>query len=234
MVPVHSTPSLAQDYCLRAAGNGITPYGISKLLGESLVHRFAASHCTRRAIIFRLFNPVSCDPSGHLSENPRDERWCGGNVMRMVLKTLKKGENGNDGVFEIYGTDYQGSEDGSCVRDFVHVSDIARGIAMGFEALISGATGDLQGENRCKVYNLASGKGVSVKQLIRQVEKESGLVVRTKECARREGDVAVSIGSIEKAGKELGWMPEKGFEDVCKDFCRCYGIGSSSVRNNAL
>ncbi|KAK6540633.1 hypothetical protein TWF694_008027 [Orbilia ellipsospora] len=201
--------------------SGLSPYGISKLLCESLVYRFATEDPTRRAIAFRLFNPVGCDPSGYLKEAPKDTEWCGGSIMQMVLKTI----NGSNSMLEIFGADYfgDGSGDGSCVRDFVHVSDIARGLVMGLERCALQRIDRRQ--PRFEIYNLASGKGVSVKQLIRAIEQECDIKVKTKICGRRKGDVAVSIGSMDKVRIEMGWVPDMGLQQVCQHFCRCYNIG---------
>ncbi|EPS41601.1 hypothetical protein H072_4476 [Dactylellina haptotyla CBS 200.50] len=219
MVPIYDSFNTKGSHQKEA--NGLSPYGISKLVGESLVSRFTAENTNRRSIVFRLFNPVGCDPSGYLKETPRDEKWCGGNVMQMILKTI----TGEKETFDLYGTDYfnEGSCDGTCVRDYVHVGDIAVAMVMGLEACFFHRTDSRQ---RCRVYNLASGKGVSVKQLIRSVEDHRGIVIRTRMRGRRKGDMAISIGSREKVTRELQWAPRMSLADICRDFCRCYGIAS--------
>ncbi|KAK6519259.1 hypothetical protein TWF281_003095 [Arthrobotrys megalospora] len=214
MVPILD-PRVPREEILNTTAK-LTPYGISKILGEALVARFVAENPKRKAAVFRLFNPVGCDSSGYIKENPRDGQRCGGGVMQMIRKAVE----GNT-PFEVYGTKRENG-DGSCVRDFVHVGDIASGIVMGFESCLYGIHG--KGKERVRVYNLTSGNGVSVKRLVNEVEKESGVVVRMKECEGREGDVAVSVGDIEKARRELGWIPELGIRKVCRDFCRAYGI----------
>ncbi|KAK6519763.1 hypothetical protein TWF506_000061 [Arthrobotrys conoides] len=197
---------------------GLTPYGISKVLGEAMIKKFVEGHSRRRGMVFRLFNPVGCDPSGYLKENPRDNHWCGGGIMQMIRKAVV-----DDTVFQVFGGG--GDEgDGSCIRDFVHVGDIARGIVMGFESCLH-----MEGNGgRCRVYNLASGKGVSVKQLLKEVEETIGLVLKVEKCKKREGDLPISIGDVEKVKKELGWVPEMGVQDLCRDFCRANGIGKDA------
>ncbi|KAK6502061.1 hypothetical protein TWF481_009874 [Arthrobotrys musiformis] len=213
MVPILG-PGLSIERAVSMA-DGLTPYGVSKILGEAMIQKFVEEHPRRRAVVFRLFNPVGCDPSGFLKETPRDTTWCGGGVMQMVKKALV-----DDDVFEIYKGGGEGG-DGSCIRDFVHVGDIARGIVMGFQ---NGYSPEGPGE-RCRVYNLASGEGVSIKQLVEALEKESGVVAKVEECGSREGDVAVSIGDGAKIRRELGWMPEMGVKEISRDFCKAYGIG---------
>ncbi|KAK6358766.1 hypothetical protein TWF730_008085 [Orbilia blumenaviensis] len=194
---------------------GLTPYGISKILGEGLVARFVERDKQRNGVVFRLFNPVGCDPSGHLKDDPKDKK-CRGGVMQMIMKSVRR-----DQVFEVYGTGLGGRGDKSCIRDFVHVADIARGIAMGLEACVYKGYRDRE---RLKVYNLASGGGISVKQLVRKVGLESRVAVRVRECSKREGDIAVSVGDNGKIECQLGWVPERSIEAVCKDFCHAYNL----------
>ncbi|KAF3143677.1 hypothetical protein TWF569_007294 [Orbilia oligospora] len=188
---------------------GLTPHGISKIFGEAMIKKFVDDHPRRRAVVFRLFNPVGCNPFGYLKENPRDYQWCGGGVMQKIKKAVV-----DDTVLQVFGGGGDGG-DGSCIRDFVHVGDIARGIVMGFEDCLRVD----ETKKRCKVYNLASGKGVSVKQPLKGIENESGAIVKIEDCQkRREGDVPISIGDMEKVRSELGWRPELRLADICRHF----------------
>ncbi|KAF3174644.1 hypothetical protein TWF788_008663 [Orbilia oligospora] len=208
-------PIVGLDVPIKDTTAGLTPYGISKIVGEAMVRKFVDDHPRRRAVVFRLFNPVGCDPSGYLRENPRDYQFCGGGVMQKIKKAIV-----DDTVFQVFGGGGDGG-DGSCIRDFVHVGDIARGIVMGLEDCLHAS----EAKERCKVYNLASGKGVSVKQLLKEVEKESGTIVKIEDFQkRREGDVPISIGDMEKVRSELGWRPEVRLPDICRHFCRAYGL----------
>ncbi|EGX48256.1 hypothetical protein AOL_s00080g381 [Orbilia oligospora ATCC 24927] len=209
-------PIIGLDVDIKDTTAGLTPYGISKIFGEAMIKKFVDDHPRRRAVVFRLFNPVGSDPSSYLKENPRDYQWCVGGVMQMIKKAVV-----DDTVFQVFGGSGDGG-DGSCIRDFVHVGDIARGFVMGFEDCLRAD----ETKKRCKVYNLASGKGVSVKQLLKEVENESGAIVKIEDCQkRREGDVPISIGDMEKVRNDLGWRPEARLTDICKHFCRAYGIG---------
>ncbi|EWC43767.1 hypothetical protein DRE_07332 [Drechslerella stenobrocha 248] len=206
MVPeVGSIPQSAAEFL--DYGNGSSPYSVSKLCGESLVSHFTQRQAGSRGVIFRLFNPVGCDDTGYLAEKSRDCKH-----SRGIMPTLLKSIRDTSVVFGVYGTDYE-TADGSCMRDFVHVSDIAKGMVMGIRACVGGSL--MAG---CRVYNLATGRGVSVKQMVEGLERQSGM-------ARRTGDIAVSVGSSARARAELGWTPQKDVGDICRDLCKHHRLG---------
>jgi len=166
----------------------LTPYGRTKRIFEHVLEDCRRAHGLSY-VSLRYFNAAGADPEGELGEDHRPET----HLIPKLLLTLQDG-----GVAEIYGTDYP-TRDGTCVRDFVHVTDLARAHVLAVQAL---STGLERG-----IYNLGSGGGSTVREVIEAVARlcEGDLVVR--EGPRREGDPAALVASSQRAGEELGWEP---------------------------
>ena len=168
----------------------INPYGRSKLMVEQIIDDFGNAYGLKSASL-RYFNAAGADPDGELGEDHRPET----HLIPLVLQTaLNKREE-----IEIFGNDYPTS-DGTCIRDYIHINDLAQSHLLALERLLNGLSGGQ--------YNLGNGDGYSVKQVIdvaRQVTKKK---IPSKVVKRRPGDPAVLIGSSEKANKELGWKPQ--------------------------
>jgi UDP-glucose 4-epimerase len=151
--------------------------------------------------ILRYFNPIGAHPSGLLGENPNDTP---NNLFPYLLKVSAK----KLPALTIFGSDYE-TEDGTCIRDFIHVVDLAKGHVKGLEQIIDD-------QPKLRVYNLGTGKGTSVKELIGIFEKVNNVVINHKYSARREGDLPYVYANTEKANKELGWQCIYTLEDMCK------------------
>jgi len=168
----------------------INPYGRSKLMVEQIMDDFGNAYGLKSASL-RYFNAAGADPDGELGEDHRPET----HLIPLVLQTaLNQREE-----IEIFGNDYPTS-DGTCIRDYIHINDLAQAHLLALERLLNGLPGGQ--------YNLGNGDGYSVKQVIdvaRQVTKKQ---IPSKIVKRRPGDPAVLIGSSEKAIKELGWRPQ--------------------------
>ena len=168
----------------------INPYGRSKLMVEQIMDDFGNAYGLKSASL-RYFNAAGADPDGELGEDHRPET----HLIPLVLQTaLNQREE-----IEIFGNDYPTS-DGTCIRDYIHINDLAQAHLLALERLLNGLPGGQ--------YNLGNGDGYSVKQVIdvaRQVTKKK---IPSKVVERRPGDPAVLIGSSEKAIKELGWRPQ--------------------------
>ena len=179
----------------------LNPYGESKLLAEELVRAYAndGNFCS---IVFRYFNPLGSDHSLLLGDDPL---LPDANVMPALLKTL----NNVDSEFKIFGDCYD-TEDGTPVRDYVHVSDIATGHLAGMLSLMSGAITGVE------VINLGTGSGVSVRELVQIFERESGLKLDVVIAAPRDGDAAISYANTEKATHLLGWKAKFSVNEMCK------------------
>jgi UDP-glucose 4-epimerase len=183
-------------------GNRLTnSYGKTKYMIEQILGDLYNSDKSWSITILRYFNPIGAHPSGLLGENPNDMT---NNLFPYLLKVSAK----KLPVLTIFGSDYQ-TEDGTCVRDFVHVVDLARGHVKALEQI----TDNLP---KLRVYNLGTGKGTSVKELIGIFEKVNNVVINHKYSARREGDLPIVYANTEKANKKLDWQCIYTLEDMCK------------------
>ena len=170
--------------------NPINPYGATKLMVERILTDFNEAY-DFKSVRFRYFNAAGADPSGKLGEDHNPET----HLIPLVLQTaLGKRES-----ISIFGTDYP-TNDGTCVRDYIHVSDLADAHVLGLEYLLKG--GD------SAFFNLGNGNGFSVKQVIETARQVTGKDIKAVECDRRPGDPPALIGSADKARKILGWKPQ--------------------------
>ena len=176
------------------------PYGRSKQMVEGILGDIARSDPSWRIAALRYFNPLGNDSSGCLGEAPRKRAT---NVLPVLLNCL----DGNEGVFSIFGDNYSTS-DGTAIRDYIHVSDLADGHTRAYEYLIK--------NSGFRAFNLGSGDGYTVMQLLRTVEEVSGESVKHKIADRREGDVAASLADTRRAKNELNWEPRFTLTDMVK------------------
>lgn len=168
----------------------INPYGMTKFMVEKILTDFDQAYGLR-SVRFRYFNAAGADPEGRLGEDHNPET----HLIPLVLMTaLGKREN-----ITIFGTDYKTS-DGTCVRDYIHVTDLAQAHVLGLEYLLAG------GET--SVFNLGNGDGFSVREVIDMAKKVTDLPIPVVEGYRRAGDPAILIGSAAKARKVLNWQPQ--------------------------
>ncbi|MBE9238014.1 UDP-glucose 4-epimerase GalE [Anabaena aphanizomenioides LEGE 00250] len=169
--------------------NPINPYGATKLMVERILSDFDVAYGLK-SVCFRYFNAAGADPSGLLGEDHNPET----HLIPLVLQTAL----GQRQSISIFGTDYP-TPDGTCIRDYIHVSDLADAHILGLEYLLKG------GESN--VFNLGNGNGFSVREVIAAAQEVTGINISVQECDRRPGDPPSLIGSSEKARKILGWQP---------------------------
>ena len=169
--------------------NPINPYGATKLMVERILSDFDVAYGLK-SVCFRYFNAAGADPSGLLGEDHNPET----HLIPLVLQTAL----GKRQSISIFGTDYS-TPDGTCIRDYIHVSDLADAHILGLEYLLQG------GESN--VFNLGNGNGFSVREVIAAAQEVTGRNISVQECDRRPGDPPSLIGSSEKARKILGWQP---------------------------
>lgn len=170
--------------------NPINPYGATKLMVERILSDFDIAYGFK-SVRFRYFNAAGADPNGRLGEDHNPET----HLIPLVLQTaLGKRES-----ISVFGTDYP-TPDGTCIRDYIHVSDLADAHVLGLEYLLKG------GES--EVFNLGNGNGFSVKEVIETAKQVTGKDIKVVECDRRPGDPPALIGSGDKAKKILGWHPQ--------------------------
>jgi UDP-glucose 4-epimerase len=185
-------------------GNCSNPYGSSKFFVEQILRDMCKSDSTWNVILLRYFNPVGAHSSGDIGEDPHGTP---NNLMPYILQVAI----GKRPYLSIFGSDYD-TPDGTGVRDYIHVVDLANGHIAALRLL----------EESCglRTYNLGSGKGYSVLELLRAMEKVVGKEIPYQFTERRNGDVASCYSNAELAWKELKWRAEKGVKQFCEDAWR--------------
>lgn len=169
--------------------NPINPYGMTKLVVEKLLSDFDVAH-SMKSVIFRYFNAAGADPAGLLGEDHSPET----HLIPLVLLTAL----GQRPSISIFGTDYP-TPDGTCIRDYIHVSDLADAHVLGLQYLLDG--------HGSEVFNLGNGNGFSVKEVIETAVQVTGRQITVVEEDRRPGDPPSLVGSGEKAKEMLAWQP---------------------------
>ena len=177
-----------------------SPYGYTKQMGEQIVNEFSKSFPTQ-CILLRYFNPVGAHPSAIIGELPIGRPQ---NLVPAITQTAI----GKIPKMIVYGDDYD-TRDGSCMRDFIHVSDIASAHTLSIKYLESAIS-----NVRCQVFNLGSGNGVTVLEAIKAFEKVSGVKLKYEIGPRRPGDVIAIYANNDFARKVLGWNPEYTLEEM--------------------
>ncbi len=182
----------AQEIPLRedSPTNPTNPYGRSKLYFTRIMQDYERAYGLR-FISLRYFNASGADPSGRMGEDHNPETHLIPIVLERALGLREE--------LVVFGTDYQ-TRDGTCIRDYIHVSDLARAHLLAVEALAKGHSG--------AIYNLGSGTGYSVQEVIETAREITGSKIPCREGDRRPGDPPVLIASSELIKKELGWQPE--------------------------
>ncbi|MDZ4875702.1 MAG: UDP-glucose 4-epimerase [Chroococcidiopsis cubana SAG 39.79] len=168
----------------------INPYGATKLMVERILADFDVAYGLK-SVCFRYFNAAGADPTGLLGEDHDPET----HLIPLVLQTAL----GKRQSVSIFGTDYD-TPDGTCIRDYIHVSDLADAHILGVEYLLQG--GD------STIFNLGNGNGFSVREIIDTAKQVTGREIKVVESDRRAGDPPALVGSGEKARKILGWNPQ--------------------------
>jgi UDP-glucose 4-epimerase len=177
-----------------------SPYGHTKQMGEEIIEFFCRSYSAFNAVLLRYFNPVGAHISGKIGEYPITKP---NNLVPIITQTAS-GKNS----LTVFGNDYD-TRDGSCIRDFIHVSDIAEAHVKALDYLVSG-----KNKKQCSLFNLGTGKGVSVLEAIHSFEKVSGIKLNYTFGKRREGDVVAVYANNTLAKKELGWEPRYSLDDM--------------------
>ncbi len=174
--------------------NPINPYGETKATVEKMLRNLSNSGSAFRYISLRYFNVAGADPGGRIGEMHNPET----HLIPLVLKAIKNG-----GYVKIYGTDYP-TPDGTCIRDYIHVMDLAQAHVMALENLLDG------GES--EVFNCGYGHGFSVMEVVDTIRKITGREFKVLEYPRRPGDAPVLVADNTKIKEKLGWKPR--FDDL--------------------
>ena len=177
-----------------------SPYGYTKQMGEQIVNEFAKSSTTK-CILLRYFNPVGAHPSAIIGEMPVGKPQ---NLFPAITQTAI----GKLPGMIVYGNDYN-TRDGSCVRDFIHVCDIAHAHTLALDYVAEG-----KNKSSCEVFNLGSGNGVTVLEAIQAFERVNNVKLNYTIGPRRPGDVISIYASNDLARKALGWEPKYTLDDM--------------------
>lgn len=192
-----NTSPLTEDLPLCATN----PYGWTKLMIEQILKDLYTSDPSWRICILRYFNPIGAHHSGKIGEDPNG---LPNNLMPFITRVAV----GKSDILNVYGDDYN-THDGTGVRDYIHVVDLAKGHLKALEK-VKGSTG-------IYTYNLGTGIGYSVLDVIKSFEKVTGVKIPYRIVERRPGDIESSYADTNKALKELGWKADMNLEDMCRD-----------------
>lgn len=179
------------------------PYGNTKQIGEEIIRDTVATIDNMCSIMLRYFNPIGAHPSGNIGELPLG-------VPQNLLPYLMDVAAGKRDCLSVYGGDYN-TPDGTCIRDYIDVCDLAKAHVMAVKRLLNKET------NKVEVFNLGRGCGVSVLELIARFEQSTGVHVKFKITERRAGDVEKVFADCNKANKVLGWKTETPFGETLRN-----------------
>jgi UDP-glucose 4-epimerase len=181
--------------------SAVSPYGRTKLWIEDMLRDMAAADPRWHSLLLRYFNPVGAHPSGLMGEDPAG---IPNNLMPFITQVAV----GRLETLSVFGDDYP-TRDGSCVRDYIHVCDLAEG-----HVAALGAIGSLPGATP---VNLGTGAGFTVLEIVRAFEKAYGKALPYKIAPRRAGDAAVSFADASRAARLFGWTAKRGIGEICRD-----------------
>jgi UDP-glucose 4-epimerase len=200
---VYGTPSELPLHENSQIGVGITnPYGQTKFMIEQILRDLSTSDSTFELTILRYFNPVGAHSSGLIGEDPNG-------LPNNLMPYISQVAVGKLEKVNVFGNDYE-TTDGTGVRDYIHVTDLAKGHVAALRHIKPGT----------EVYNIGTGKGVSVLELIAAFSEACGKKIPYKISPRRPGDVASCYASADKAERQLGWKAEKTIDNACLDSWR--------------
>lgn len=180
------------------------PYGRTKYMIECILQDLYVSDKDWSICLLRYFNPIGAHKSGTMGEAPNG-------IPNNLMPYITQVAIGKRDHLSVFGNDYD-TPDGTCVRDYIHVVDLALGHVK--------AVQKVEGEKGVFIYNLGTGKGYSVLDVVNAFKKASGIDIKYEIVARRAGDLAVCYSDPSKAYKELGWKAERDIEEMCEDSWR--------------
>ena len=178
-----------------------SPYGNTKKIGEEILEEHSRAHANFKAISLRYFNPIGAHASGYIGENPKGQ-------PENLVPYITQSAMGKIPPLTVFGDDYP-TADGTCVRDYIHVVDLARAHVAAFNRLE---------ENKSKtayeVFNVGTGQGHSVLEVITSFERVSGKTLNYAIGPRREGDIVAAYANVDKALQQLNWSPKYSLDEA--------------------
>jgi UDP-glucose 4-epimerase len=182
-------------------GQPTNPYGMSKLMVETVLKDLHAADPSWNIALLRYFNPVGAHPSGRIGEDPNG-------IPNNLMPFITQVATGKRPQLAIYGNDYD-TPDGTGVRDYIHVEDLAEGHLKALDKL--------QHNVGLVTYNLGTGQGYSVLEMLKEFEQQSGSKIPYEFAPRRGGDIAACYADPTKAKEELDWQASRGLAEMCRD-----------------
>ncbi len=198
---VYGEPSRMPIVETDPVGGTTNPYGSTKMINEMIIQDVVKAHANFRAVFLRYFNPIGAHASGLIGEDPQG---IPNNLMPFITQVAV----GKRPFLSIFGNDYPTS-DGTGVRDYIHVVDLALGHLAALQ--------NIQQHHGLKIYNLGTGQGTSVLEMVHAFEQVAKIKIPYQIVPRRPGDIAVSYADVTKADKELGWKTHLTIADACQD-----------------
>lgn len=179
----------------------MSPYGNTKQINEEIIQDTIHAGAPFKSIILRYFNPIGAHPSAEIGELPNG-------VPQNLIPYLTQTAMGIRKELSVFGDDYD-TPDGSCIRDYINVVDLAKAHVIAMDRMLQNKS-----KEKVEIFNLGTGNGVSVLELINTFEKKTGVKVPHKIVGRREGDIEKVWANPERANKVLGWKAEESLEDT--------------------
>lgn len=199
---VYGTPKSVPVSEASPMGEITNPYGRTKAMLEQIFTDINVADKDFSVTLLRYFNPIGAHKSGLIGEDPKG-------IPNNLLPYITQVAVGKLDCLGVFGNDYD-TPDGTCIRDYIHVLDLAKGHVKALEQLFNK-------EPKVRIYNLGTGKGYSVKEVINAFEKANNLTIKYEYKPRRVGDVPVLYADTKKAKEELGWEALEDIESMCKD-----------------
>ena len=185
-------------------GNCLNPYGWTKYMCEQILTDVSGANKDWSVVLLRYFNPIGAHESGRIGEDPQD-------IPNNLMPYIAQVAVGRLPILSVFGNDYD-TPDGTCIRDYIHVVDLAAGHVAAIKYI--------EKNKGVNVFNLGTGKGVSVLELVSAFEEASGVAIERKIAPRRAGDLPVTYAKTDKAKTELHWEARKTALEACADSWR--------------
>lgn len=201
---VYGTPTKVPLVETDPVGGTTNPYGATKLMNEMIISDYCVAHPSFSATILRYFNPIGAHPSGLIGEDPQG-------IPNNLMPYITQVAIGKRPHLNVFGNDYP-TRDGTGIRDYIHVVDLALGHVASLNKM--------QQKSGYVVYNLGTGKGTSVFELVHAFESMNGVKIPVTIQPRRAGDIAENFADCSKAKRELGWETKRTIFDACVDSWR--------------
>lgn len=193
---------IREDFPVGATTN---PYGATKVMNENMLKDICKADPTMNVALLRYFNPIGAHESGLIGEDPNG-------IPNNLVPYIAKVAVGKLKEVHVFGNDYP-TPDGTGVRDYIHVVDLAEGHVKAVDNILEGKKG-------VQIFNLGTGKGYSVLDIVKAFEKASGVKIPYKIVGRRDGDIATCYSDPTKAKEVLGWEAKRGLQEMCEDSWR--------------